>query len=153
MSRRHVVLMEAIGMAGAIVPTYREGETKDINHRTEKALVVVEQRILSAMWYFGSVGKENLKKIGDRIDKANEDKGILGRARSILTFIDYSVWLLERTMIGYKPAANIKGRCGRIHIQRIIDALVDLRIEIAGKRDFTMCSVAGIKAAERYASL
>lgn len=153
MSRRHVVLMEAIGMAGAIVPTYREGTTKDINPRTEKALVVIEQRVVSAMWYFGAVGSENLQRISDRIDKAHDERNILGRARSILTFIDYSVWLLDRTMEGDKPDANIKGRCGRVHIQRIIDALIDFRAEISGSRNFEICSIAGIKAAERYVAL
>jgi hypothetical protein len=153
MSRRHVELMEAIGMAGALVPTYREGTIKDINPRVEKTLNRIDQRVVSAMWHFGAVGKENLQWIEDRIDKAHQERNILGRARSILTFIDYAIWLLESTMSGEKPPANIKGKCGRIHIQRIIDALVDFRIELAGKRDFTMCSVAGIKAAERYAAL
>lgn len=153
MSRLHVELMEAIGMAGAIVPTYREGTIKDIDQRIEKNLNKIEQRVVSAMWYFGSVGKDNLQWIADRIEKAHHERNILGRARSILTFIDYAVWLLESTMSGEKPAANIKGRCGRIHIQRIIDSLIDFRAEISGSRNFEMCSIAGIKAAERYASL
>lgn len=149
MSKRHTELMEAIGMAGAIVPTYRERDMA-ISDRISKQLTRIDQRVTSAIWFFGHVGKENLQGIAGRIDRANEDKDCLGRARSIITFIDYSVWLLENTMIGDKPAANIKGKCGRIHIQRVVDALVDLRIEIAGNRRYEICSVAGIKAAERW---
>lgn len=153
MSKRHTTLMAAIGMAGAIAPTYRDQTMAIPSARVDKLLNAIEQQCQIAIHSFGRIGRENILNLEKRIDSAHADRDILGRARSIITFIDYAIWLLENTMTGDKPAANIKGKCGRIHIQRIIDALVDLRFEIAGDRRYEVCSIAGIKAAERWMQL
>lgn len=144
--------MAAIGMAGGIVQTYRE-HNNHISPAIEKRLNQISQHVQSAINTFGRVGSVNLQMISDKIDRAHDDSGVLGRARSIITFIDYSVWLLESTLTGDKPPGMINGTRGKVSIVRIINALMELRNEITGKRNYEMCSVAGIKAAERWAEL
>lgn len=146
---RHKKVMLSLGMAGGIVPTYRERAPK-ITPETSKMLNVVEHTVNSAIAFFGGLGKNNLEQVGIVIDKASADPNILGRARSIITFIDYSIWLLESQLSGDKPPGNIKGNAGKIKIKRVIDALVNLRLSIAGNRNYDMSSIAGIKAAERF---
>lgn len=155
MSRRHTDLMLAVGMAGAIPDSYLN-ETPEPDEAITKKLVAICQATRSALVVFGKVGKENLVAIESVIDKAQADKKILGRARSIITYIDYAIWLLEATMSdkdGVKAPAKIRGAQGLVYIKRIIAALVDLRIELAGNRNYDMCSIAGISAAERFMSL
>jgi hypothetical protein len=144
--------MAAIGMAGGIVQTYRE-QTLHITPTVEKHLANISQCISMAIHIFGRVGHENILQIAEKIDKAHDDPGILGRARSIITFVDYAVWLLESTLTGDKPSGMIKGIRGKVTLVRIINALMELRYEISGKRNYEMCSIAGIKAAERWAAL
>jgi hypothetical protein len=150
MSKLHTKLMASIGMAGAIVPTYREANPVP-RFRVEKCLVTIDQRTTAAIRYFGKVGAENIIKIGDKIDAANADRDCLGRARSILTYIDYAVWLLETAL--EDGTANIKGSQGRFYVKALIASLVALREEIAGNRNFECCSIAGIKAAEVWKGL
>jgi hypothetical protein len=144
--------MAAIGMAGGIVQTYRE-HNHHITPETEKILNQISQHVQSAINTFGRVGSINLQMISDKIDRAHDDAGVLGRARSIITFIDYAVWLLESTFTGDKSPGMIKGIRGKVTLVRIINALMELRYEISGKRNYEMCSIAGIKAAERWAAL
>lgn len=149
MSKRHTELMASIGMAGGIVQTYRE-QTLHVTPAIDKHLNNISQCVKAAIIIFGNVGQENILRISEKIDRAHDDNAILGRARSIITFIDYAVWLLESTMTGNKPPGMIKGIRGKVIIVRIVNALMELRYEISGKRNYEMCSIAGIKAAERW---
>jgi hypothetical protein len=144
MSKAHTELMARIGFVGAIVPTYRD--KKYPQDAIERRLNAVDQLVAAAIRHFGRVGKDNLASIGDRIDKMNEGS-CLGKPRSILTFIDFAVEILEDTLTPSKSIANIKGAQGRVYIRRLIRALVDLRYAISPDRNFEICSLAGIKAA------
>ena len=104
MSKRHTELMAAIGMAGGIVQTYRS-QTIHVSKGIEKRLNQIDQCVSMAVHTFGRVGQKNVMAIAEKIDKANNDKYILGRARSIVTFIDYATWLLESTLMVTCPPA------------------------------------------------
>lgn len=152
MSKRHTDLMISLGMAGGVVDTYLSqciATTPSINQK----LYTVRHNVSSAIALFGRVGGKNLDKIACKIDKAKSDKDILGRSRSIITFIDYAVWMLESSLQGDKPPATIKGHQGKIAVLRVINSLVDLRNEIAGDANYVMSSVAGMKAAEKMIEL
>jgi len=148
MSEKHTKLLTAIGMAGAIPDTYR---SKDGSKKCEKALIVIDQRVTAAIRFFGRVGAENLKIIGDRIDKANADSAIMGKARSIITYVDYAIWMLESCI--NDGSARIRGIQGIVYIRYIVGALLKFREEVSGGRDWQICSIAGIKAAERFREL
>lgn len=148
MSKQHTELLARIGLAGAVVPTYRE-KVPDPPPKINKRLNEVDQYTAAAIRFFGRVGAENLVKIGDRIDAMNE-QSCLGKPRSILTFIDFAVEILEKSMTvqdGEPAIARIKGVQGIAYIRRLIQALVDLRCELAKNRNFEICSIAGIRAA------
>jgi hypothetical protein len=154
MSKRHTELLARIGLAGAVVPTYR-AKLQNPPSNINKLLFKIDQCTTAAIRHFGRVGAENIVKIGARIDKMNE-QSCLGKPRSILTFIDFSVELLETSMLVQdgKPAiARIKGLQGMVHISRLTHALVELRHELGKGRNFEICSIAGIKAAEIWERL
>lgn len=149
MSRAHTELLARIGLAGAIVPTYRN-KIQYPNDRIGKLLNAIDFYTTASIRFYGRVGAENIEKIGQRIDYMNAES-CMGKARSILTFIDFSVELLEQTLSpdgDKKPIADINGRRGRVYIQRLIKSLVNLRLEVCGNKNFEICSIAGIKAAE-----
>lgn len=153
MSKMHTELMARVALAGGVSPTYREKQNNHIP-KVEKALNKIDLFTTAAIRYFGKVGKDNIVLIGDRIDQMNE-KSCLGKPRSILTFIDFSVEMLESSFQrdeNGKMLANLKGACGRIYIRRLIDALLEFRDSVSNK-DFPCCSIAGIKAADVWRSL
>ena len=54
---------------------------------------------------------------------------------------------------GDMPAGMIKGIRGKVIIMRLIESMMELRYEVAGNNSYTMSSIAGIKAAERWMQL
>ena len=145
MSAKHTELMGRLGMAGAIVPTYRERIGQPAPG-IDKALNRVEFHFTKAIAIYGRVGKQNLEKIGAKIDEMRE-RTCLGQARSIMTFIDYAVELLERALDGKKPIADIKGPVGRKAVKELIYSLCDLRVAIT-RGEFALCLAAGKRAVD-----
>lgn len=152
MSKRHTDLMIAIGMAGGVVDTYLSNNI-EISNDINKRLTAVKQSVSSAIFMFGRVGNNNIKSIADKIDRAKMDDNILGSARSIISFVDYAVWMLESSLQGVKPPAMIKGNRGKVAVMKMINSLVDLRNEIAEDSDHFDSAIEGINAAERMMQL
>lgn len=151
MSVRHTELMARIGLAGAIVPTCSDS-MKNPNIKTQKLIISLQQKVDAAIRFFGRVGSENIETIGRKIDEM-KTASCLGKPRSILTFLDFAVEMLERSMDGPGAPGNIRGASGRIYIRAIIGTLVALRLELSRSRNFEICSMAAIKAADVWERL
>lgn len=143
---KHKEILSRIGLAGAIVPTYLE-KTPCPQDNIKKLLNIVEFHVVKGIRFFGKAGKGNVLDIGAKIDLMRE-KTCLGKARSILTFIDFAVELMEMSMAGPNPLARIRGTEGIYHIKAIAQALSELRSELSGKNNHDICCRAGIRAAE-----
>jgi len=133
-------------MAGAVVPTYLE-QIAEPNETVKRALNSVEFHTKKAIHLYGKVGRQNLEKIGAKIDLMRQET-CLGRACSILTFISYAVNLLERSLDGDKPIADIGGPMGRHAVKHLIYALCDLHVAITKHPHVQTCQKAGERAAE-----
>lgn len=151
---RHVELLSRIGLAGATVYSYRE-KVKNPAPKIEKCLNAVDFYTGATVRFFGRVGSENVSKIADKVDQM-EATSHINKPRSILTLIDFSIELLESSIIPDetgKALASFKGQQGIVYVRRLIQSLVDLRDALSPKQDFACCSVAGIKAADIWRQL
>lgn len=146
MSKKHSEMMARIGLAGAIIPTYLE-QRPEPTPEVKKALNKLDFYTQKAIRIYGRVGKKNLEKIGEKIDKMRAET-CLGRACSILTFIAYAVNLLERSMDREKPIAMIGGSLGLGTIRDMIFSLCGLHIAIDTRPHVGTCQKAGERAAE-----
>ncbi len=151
MSERHAEIIARIGLAGAIVPTYATHNPRPMK-TIQKHLNAIEQFATAAIRFFGKASPSETTIIDDKIKKMRR-RSCLGKSRSILTFIDFSIEILETSLSGYPPLANLNGAQGRVYIKCMIQELLDLRSEISGKRNFEICSMAGIRAAEIWGEL
>jgi len=146
MSKKHTEMLARIGMAGSVVPTYLE-QIEEPNEAVKRALNSVDFHTQKAIYLYGRVGKQNLEKIGKKIDLMR-DETCLGRACSILTFIAYAVNILERAIDGNKPIADIGGPIGRHAVKHLIYSLCDLHVAITKNPHVRTCQRAGERAAE-----
>jgi len=146
MSKKHTEMMARIGMAGAVVPTYLE-QIAEPNEVVKRALNSVDFHTQKAIHLYGKVGKQNLEKIGSKIDLMREET-CLGKACSILTFVAYAVNVLERALDGEGRIANIGGSVGRKAIMELVFSLCGLHLAITKNPHVRTCQKAGERAAE-----
>jgi hypothetical protein len=148
---KHMEMLSRLGMAGAIVPTFLEKKENWKRKPVEvtKEMLLVQHYVKKSIKIFGGAGQENVDKIGRKIDLMRE-LTCLGKERSILTFIDFSVELLELALHRPKPLAGIQGGRGIRAVKDLAGALTAFRFALGGNRDHTLCILAGIKAAETW---
>lgn len=130
-----------IAMAGAIYDTYKSNydRPKD-NPLVESLMNDLMEEVEKAFTLYDKINAMGIDRISKKIDSAKE-KTMLSKPRSIITFIDFAIAILD------EPARKCNGD-RKIAVMNIIDLLLKIRMEIGGNREYALSSIAAIKAAD-----
>jgi hypothetical protein len=130
-----------LALAGAIYDTYESNydRPKD-NPDVDILMHELKSEVEHAFKLWDRITARGISRIEKKIEAAKE-KTMLSKPRSIITFIDFAVAILD------EPARKCNGD-RKMAVIKIIDLLLRLRMAIGGKNEYTLSSIAAVKAAD-----
>lgn len=134
-----------VGLANAIVPTYSNEPARKQTHSINKLLSELETETEKFFGMYDPLTLHDAERINRKIDSVKE-KTSLGKPRSIITFIDVAIAVMDEP---YRKCKFDR----KLSAMRILDTLLMLRKEIGGDRDYRMSSIAASKVDDVWESI